>query len=64
MQVPYAAWTAGLASWRLEEYQQAADFFSLFSISLKDDAWHQTSGVFGQQGRTLNLVSMIILIFG
>ena len=46
MQVPYAAWTAGLASWRLEEYKQAADFFSLFSISLKDDAWHQTSGSF------------------
>jgi len=46
MQVPYAAWTAGLASWRLEQYQQAADFFSLFSISLKDDAWHQTSGSF------------------
>ena len=46
MQVPYAAWTAGLASWRLEEYQKAADFFSLFSISLKDDTWHQTSGSF------------------
>ncbi len=46
MQVPYAAWTAGLAAWRLEEYQKAADFFSLFSISLKDDAWHQTSGSF------------------
>jgi len=46
MLVPYAAWTAGLASWRLEQYQQAADFFSLFSISLKDDAWHQTSGSF------------------
>ena len=46
MQVPYAAWTAGLACWRLEQYQQAADFFSLFSISLKDDAWHQTSGSF------------------
>ena len=46
MQVPYAAWTAGLASWRLEEYQQSADFFSLFSISLKDDTWHQTSGSF------------------
>ena len=44
--VPYAAWTAGLASWRLKEYQQAADFFSLFSISLKDDTWHQTSGSF------------------
>ena len=46
MQVPYAAWTAGLASWRLEEYQQAADFFTLFSISLKNDTWHQTSGSF------------------
>ena len=46
MQVPYAAWTAGLASWRIEEYKQAADFFSLFSISLKDDTWHQTSGSF------------------
>ena len=44
--VPYAAWTAGLASWRLKEYQKAADFFSLFSISLKDDDWHQTSGSF------------------
>ncbi len=46
MQVPYAAWTAGLASWRIQKYKQAADFFSLFSISLKDDAWHQTSGSF------------------
>ena len=46
MQVPYAAWTAGLASWRLKDYQKAADYFSLFSISLKDDAWHQTSGSF------------------
>ncbi len=44
--VPYAAWTAGLSSWRLEEYKDAANFFSLFSISLKDDAWHQTSGSF------------------
>ena len=44
--VPYAAWTAGLASWRLENYKEAADYFSLFSISLKDDAWHQTSGSF------------------
>ena len=44
--VPYAAWTAGLASWRLNQYQQAADFFSLFSISLKNDTWHQASGSF------------------
>ncbi len=44
--VPYAAWTAGLCSWRLEKYQDAANYFSLFSISLKDDAWHQTSGSF------------------
>ncbi len=44
--VPYAAWTAGLASWRLEQYQQAAEFFSLFSISLKNDTWHQSSGSF------------------
>ena len=44
--VPYAAWTAGLASWRLEKYQKSADYFSLFSISLKDDTWHQTSGSF------------------
>ena len=44
--VPYAAWTAGLASWRLEEYKQAAEFFSLFSISLKNDTWHQASGSF------------------
>ena len=44
--VPYAAWTAGLCSWRLEKYEDAAEYFSLFSISLKDDAWHQTSGSF------------------
>ena len=44
--VPYAAWTAGLASWRLEEYEQAAEFFSLFSVSLKNDTWHQASGSF------------------
>ena len=44
--VPYAGWTAGLASWRLENYKEAAEYFSLFSMSLKDDAWHQTSGSF------------------
>ena len=44
--VPYAAWTAGLSSWRLKKYEEAARFFSLFSISLKNDAWHQTSGSF------------------
>ncbi len=44
--VPYAAWTAGLAAWRLKLYRESAEYFSLFSISLKDDAWHQTSGSF------------------
>tara|TARA_Y100000590_G_C15705375_1_gene1008371 strand:- start:706 stop:2445 length:1740 start_codon:yes stop_codon:yes gene_type:complete len=44
--VPYAGWTAGLAAWRLERYEEAAEFFSIFSMSLKDDAWHQTSGSF------------------
>ena len=44
--VPYAGWTAGLAAWRLKRYQEAANYFSLFSISLKNDAWHQTSGSF------------------
>ena len=44
--VPYAAWTAGLCSWRLEKFEEAANYFSLFSISLKDDTWHQTSGSF------------------
>ena len=44
--VPYAAWTAGLSSWRLERYEDSANYFSLFSISLNDDAWHQTSGSF------------------
>jgi len=43
---PYAAWTAGLAAWRLKRYQEAANYFTLFSISLKNDAWHQTSGSF------------------
>jgi soluble lytic murein transglycosylase len=44
--VPYAGWTAGLAAWRLEEYKLAAEFFTNFSISLKDDVWHQASGSF------------------
>lgn len=44
--VPYAGWTAGLASWRLEKYDLAAEFFTDFSISLKDDVWHQASGAF------------------
>ena len=46
MYVPYAGWTAGLAAWRLKNYDDAAEFFSNFSISLKDDAWHQASGSF------------------
>ncbi len=46
LKVPYAAWTAGLASWRLKNYKEAANYFSLFSITLKDDAWHKTSGSF------------------
>jgi hypothetical protein len=44
--VPYAGWTAGLAAWRLKIYDEAAEFFSNFSISLKDDTWHQASGSF------------------
>ena len=44
--VPYAGWTAGLASWRLGRYKEAAEFFSNFSISLKDNVWHQASGSF------------------
>ncbi len=44
--VPYAGWTAGLCSWRLGHYEEAAEFFTNFSISLKDDVWHQASGSF------------------
>ena len=44
--VPYANWTAGLSSWRLKNYELAAKYFSDFSISLKDDEWHQASGSF------------------
>lgn len=44
--VPYAGWTAGLAAWRLENYDLAAELFSNFSISLRDDVWHQSSGAF------------------
>ena len=46
LHVPYAGWTAGLAAWRLGRYDEAAEFFSNFSISLKDDVWHQASGSF------------------
>ena len=46
LHVPYAGWTAGLSSWRLKNYEQAADFFSNFAISLKEDVWHQASGSF------------------
>ena len=44
--VPYSGWTAGLAAWRLQNYDLAADLFSNFSIALKDDVWHQASGAF------------------
>ena len=44
--VPYAGWTAGLAAWRLKQYELAAEYFSNFSISLRDDVWHQASGAF------------------
>ena len=44
--VPYANWTSGLSAWRLKDYKLAAKNFSDFSISLKDDVWHQTSGSF------------------
>ena len=44
--VPYAGWTAGLAAWRQENYELAAKYFTNFSISLKDDVWHQASGAF------------------
>ena len=44
--VPYARWTAGLAAWRLSKFELAANFFTNFSISLKDDVWHQASGAF------------------
>ena len=44
--VPYVNWTAGLSAWRLKEYRLAAKYFSDFSIALKDDEWHQSSGSF------------------
>ena len=44
--VPYAGWTAGLSAWRQENYELAAKFFTNFSISLKNDVWHQASGSF------------------
>ena len=44
--VPYAGWIGGLSSWRLNNYNEAANFFSSFSISLSDDDWHQSSGSF------------------
>ena len=44
--VPYAGWTGGLAAWRLEKYKLAAKLFTNFSISLKHDVWHQSSGSF------------------
>ena len=44
--VPYAGWTSGLSAWRLGEYEKAAEFFSTFAITLKNDAWHQAAGSF------------------
>tara|TARA_B100000579_G_C22845548_1_gene864101 strand:+ start:1632 stop:3404 length:1773 start_codon:yes stop_codon:yes gene_type:complete len=46
MYVPYASWTAGLASWRLEKYEDSAMYFSNFSIALNNNDWHQSSGSF------------------
>jgi len=44
--VPYAYWTAGLSSWRLKNYKNAAKYFTNFSITVKNDIWHQSSGSF------------------
>ncbi len=44
--VPFANWTAGLAAWRLNDFNKAANFFSDFSISMKNNAWHESSGAF------------------
>ncbi len=44
--VPYANWTAGLSAWRLKDYKLAAEFFTNFAVSLKEDVWHQSSGSF------------------
>ena len=46
LHVPYAGWTGGLAAWRLEKYKLAAELFSNFSITLKNDIWHKSSGSF------------------
>ena len=44
--VSFANWTAGLSAWRLNDFESAANFFSIFSMELKDDPWHQSSGAF------------------
>ena len=44
--VPFANWTAGLSAWRLNNYELAASFFTAFTVALKNDPWHQSSGSF------------------
>ena len=44
--VPFANWTAGLASWKLKDYSSSSNFFSNFAIALKDDPWHHSAGSF------------------
>ena len=45
-EVPFANWTAGIAAWKIKDFQLASKFFSNFSLALKDDPWHQSSGAF------------------
>ena len=56
------SWACCMA-WK--NYELAAKFFTNFSISLKDDVWHQASGaVFGQHDLMQSLIDTKILIFG
>lgn len=46
LDAPYAGWIAGLASWRLRKYDEAAEFFEYTANSARSSAWMSSSGAY------------------
>ncbi len=45
-EAPAAAWVGGLAAWKLKDYDQAADLFSLAATSPRSTVWLKSAGAF------------------
>lgn len=44
--VPLAGWIAGLSSWRLEKYEDAAKYFEITANSSRSSAWMSAAGAY------------------